>query len=307
LTNKQKRIFEEQNELDFSFGVKGIGRVRANIFKQRGTVGAALRNIPYNIPTFEELGLPPIVREIVKLNQGLVLVTGPTGSGKSTTLASMIDYINTQRSEHIITIEDPIEFLHSHKNSIVCQREIGSDTETYANALKYILRQDPDIILIGELRDLETISAALTISETGHLVFATLHTPDAAQTINRIIDVFPPHQQQQVRVQLSFVLQGIFSQKLLPHAYGRGRVLACEVLIANAGIRNMIRENKIHLIYSAIQSGKEAGMQTMNASLYNLYVRGHITQSVALNASPDPKELKEIMGSKAARREMHYV
>jgi twitching motility protein PilT len=297
LTDDHKRRFEETHELDLSFGVKDVGRVRMNVFRQRGTIGAALRCIPNEVPSFEKLGLPPIVKDVAELPAGLVLVTGPTGSGKSTTLASIIDYINSTRREHIITIEDPIEFLHRHKKSIVAQREVGSDTKSFATALKYILRQDPDVILVGEMRDLETISAALTIAETGHLVFATLHTPDAAQSINRIVDVFPAHQQTQVRAQLSFVIQAIFSQLLLPKATGRGRVLACEVLIATPAIRNLIREGKVHQVYTIMQAGRQYGMQTMNMALADLYNRGLITYEDAITYSTDPEGLKQMLGT----------
>ncbi|MBD3272143.1 MAG: PilT/PilU family type 4a pilus ATPase, partial [Elusimicrobia bacterium] len=248
LTDTQKERFEAKNELDLSFGIKGIGRVRMNVFRQRGSIAAALRSIPSKMLSFDELGIPPVIYEVLKLQKGLVLVTGPTGSGKSTTLASMVDFLNEHRASHIVTVEDPVEFLHFHKKSIINQREIGTDSDAFPTALKYVLRQDPDIILIGEMRDLETIAAALTIAETGHLVFATLHTPDAAQSINRIVDVFPPHQQSQIRAQLSFVLQSVFSQMLLLHASGAGRVLACEVLIVTAGIRNLIREQKVEQI-----------------------------------------------------------
>ncbi|MFH1562718.1 MAG: type IV pilus twitching motility protein PilT [Nitrospirota bacterium] len=302
LTDDHKRRFEESNELDLSFGVKDVGRIRMNVFRQRGTVGAALRSIPNEVPTFESLSLPPIIKDLAEVPAGLVLVTGPTGSGKSTTLAAVIDYINVNRKEHIITVEDPIEFLHRHKSSLVCQREVGSDTKSFANALKYMLRQDPDVILVGEMRDLETISAALTIAETGHLVFATLHTPDAIQSVNRIIDVFPAHQQQQVRAQLSFAIQGIFSQVLIPHAMGKGRVMCCEVLIATPGIRNLIRDGKIHQAYTLMQSGKQHGMSTMNMSIVDLYNRGMITYEDALNYSPESESLKQLLGTSRSAR-----
>lgn len=301
LTESQKRKFEETNELDLSFGVREIGRIRMNVFRQRGTVGAALRSIPNRTLSFEELGLPPAIYEIVKLTKGLVLVTGPTGSGKSTTLAAIIEYINQNRKEHIVTVEDPIEYLYSHKNCIISQREVESDTETFATALKYVLRQDPDIIMVGEMRDLETIRATLTIAETGHLVLATLHTPDAVQSINRIIDVFPPHQQPQVRAQLSFVIQAVFSQQLMPKAGGKGRVLACEVLIATPGLRNLIREEKVHQAYTLMQAGGREGMQTMNMSLADLYSRGLITAQEALSRSLDPNDLKRFMDRSAVR------
>jgi twitching motility protein PilT len=295
LTDEQKEKFEKDNELDVSFGVEGVGRVRMNVFQQRGAVAAALRNIPTNIRGFEELRLPAIVQDMVKLPKGLVLVTGPTGSGKSTSLAAMIDWINGNTQGHIITIEDPIEYVHTHKTCIVNQREVGTDTKSFAAALKYCLREDPDTILIGEMRDLETISAALTIAETGHLVFATLHTVDAIQTVNRIIDVFPSSQQQQVRTQISFVLQAILSQQLLPKAYGGGRVIGVEVLIPTAGVRNLIREEKIHQIYSAMQTGSEYGMQTMNQALYDLYQKQLVSYNEIFSRTLDPKELQRMV------------
>jgi len=292
LTDAQKHKFEENNELDLSFGIKGISRFRANIFMQRGAVAGAFRTIPFEIRGFKELGLPEITNEIVKKPRGLVLVTGPTGSGKSTTLAAIVDKINSERSDHIITIEDPIEYLHPHKKCLINQREINSDTESFRTALRYVLRQDPDVVLIGEMRDLETIEAALTVSETGHLTLATLHTNSAIQTINRIIDVFPPHQQEQIRVQLSFVLEGIFAQQLIPKKSGQGRVLAVEVLIPNPAIRNLIREDKIHQIYSMMQTGQAThGMQTMNQSLFDLYMRGLISYEDAVGRSPIPDEI----------------
>lgn len=295
LTDAQKEKFEATNELDLSFGIKGVGRVRMNVFRQRGAVAAALRSIPQKIMTFEELNYPPVVYEIMKIPKGLILVTGPTGSGKSTTLASMVDYLNEHRHGHIITIEDPIEYVHSHKNCIVNQREVNSDTGSFAAALKYVLRQDPDIILIGEMRDLETISAALNIAETGHLVLGTLHTTDAVSSVNRIIDVFPPHQQAQVRAQLSFVLQAVFAQQLLAHASGSGRVLACEVMVVTAAIRNLIREMKTEQIYLSIQTGGKYGMQTMNQSLYDLYMKRKITYNEAINSSTEVEELKKMI------------
>jgi twitching motility protein PilT len=270
LTEEQRAHFEKHNELDLSFGVKGLSRFRANIFMQRGNVAGAFRTIPFKILTFEELGLPAAVADLAQKPSGLVLVTGPTGSGKSTTLAAMIDKINSEQRCHIITIEDPIEYLHPHKLSIVNQREVGTDTEGFKIALKYVLRQDPDVVLVGEMRDLETIEAALTISETGHLVFATLHTNSAVSTINRIIDAFPPHQQDQIRAKLSFVLQGIVTQQLLAKASGTGRAMALEVLVPNAAIRNLIREGKIHQIYSQMQVGQgKFGMQTLNQALFS--------------------------------------
>jgi len=295
LTDEQKEKFERENELDLSFGVEGIGRVRMNVFKQRGAVAAALRNIPMHILSFEELGLPQIVNDIVKLPKGLILVTGPTGSGKSTTLAAMIDWINSHTSGHIITIEDPIEYIHSHKNCIVNQREVGTDTKTFADALKYVLREDPDVILVGEMRDLETIGAALTIAETGHLVFATLHTPDAVQAINRIIDVFPAHQQQQVRAQISFVLQAVLAQQLLPKAYSSGRAICVEVLMSNPAVKNLIREEKVHQIYSIMQTGQEFGMKTMNQSLAELYQKQLCTYNEVFSRTTDPKDLQRIV------------
>jgi twitching motility protein PilT len=292
LTEAQKHRFEEENELDLSFGVKGLCRFRANIFIQRGAVSAAIRAIPFNLSTIEELGLPSIVKDLVKKPRGLILVTGPTGSGKSTSIASMIDRINNDRKEHIVTIEDPIEFVHNHKGCIVNQREVHADTKSFKNALKYILRQDPDVVLIGEMRDLETIEAALTISETGHLTFATLHTNSCAQTINRIVDVFPPYQQPQIRAQLSFVLEGVLSQQLLPRKDGSGRVMAVEVMVPNPAIRNLIREDKIHQIYSLMQTGQNKfGMQTMNQSLSDLVIRGLITRDEAIGRSNVPDEL----------------
>jgi twitching motility protein PilT len=296
LTDSQKHKFEEENELDLSFGVKGLSRFRGNVFVQRGAVAGVFRVIPYKILTFEELGLPPIVRELCEKPRGLILVTGPTGSGKSTTLASIIDRINTDRHDHIVTVEDPIEYLHPHKGCIVNQREVGADTKSFKHALKYVLRQDPDVVLIGELRDLETIEAALTLAETGHLCFATLHTNSCAQTMNRIIDVFPPYQQTQVRIQLSFVLEGVLSQTLIPKANGQGRALALEVMIPNPAIRNLIREDKVHQIYSQMQVGQEKfGMQTMNQCLMSLLAKRIINVDDALGRSSEPDELKQML------------
>ncbi|MFQ5848163.1 MAG: type IV pilus twitching motility protein PilT [Candidatus Methylomirabilales bacterium] len=296
LTDVQKQKFEEQKELDFSFGVRGLGRFRSNCFLQRGAVGVAIRTIPYKIYTFHELGLPRIVEELCNRPSGLVLVTGPTGSGKSTTLTTMIDKINGERNEHIVTIEDPIEFVHTHKKCIVNQREVHADTDSFANALRAALRQDPDKVLIGEMRDLETIEAALTIAETGHLTFATLHTNSAVQTINRIIDVFPAHQQPQIRAQLSFVLEGVLCQSLLPRADGQGRVLTLEIMIPNPAIRNLIREDKVHQIYSTMQAGQEkSGMQTMNQSLLDHFLKRSISREMALGASQNPEELTQMM------------
>jgi twitching motility protein PilT len=296
LTDAQKHKFEEENELDLSFGVKGLSRFRANIYMQRGAVAGAFRTIPFKILTFQELGLPPVVAELVKRPRGLILVTGPTGSGKSTTLASMIDKINTDRHEHIMTIEDPIEYLHPHKNCLVNQREVGADTRNFKTALKYILRQDPDVVLVGELRDLETIEAALVIAETGHTCYATLHTNSAVQTINRVLDVFPPYQQPQVRAQLSFVLEGVMSQSLIAKAGSPGRVLALEVMIPNPAIRNLIREDKIHQVYSSMQVGQaKYGMQTFNQALAQLLARRLITQDEAFGRSSDPEELRNLL------------
>ncbi|MDX1647415.1 MAG: type IV pilus twitching motility protein PilT [Longimicrobiales bacterium] len=296
LTDNQKKRFETEDELDFSFGVQNLSRFRGNVYKQRGCVAMAIRQIPYEIVSIEKLGLPPIVNQLAERPRGLVLVTGPTGSGKSTTLAAMVDKVNKERKGHIITIEDPIEFIHRHKNCTVNQREVGADTQSFSAALKYALRQDPDIILIGELRDLETMSAALTIAETGHLVFATLHTNSAAESINRIIDAFPAHQQGQVRAQLAFVLEGVVTQTLIPRARGRGRVVAAEVMMCTPAIRAVIRDEKIHQIYSLMQAGKKHGMQTMNDALQILYVQGDITLEEALKRSADPNELLRAVG-----------
>jgi twitching motility protein PilT len=301
LTDAQKHKYEEDNELDLSFGLKGLSRFRANIFTQRGAVAGAFRTIPFKILTFQELGLPPIVQELSKKPRGLILVTGPTGSGKSTTLASIIDRINTDRHEHIMTVEDPIEYLHPHKNCLVNQREVGADTKSFKTALKYILRQDPDVVLVGEMRDLETIEAALVIAETGHIAFATLHTNSAVQTINRILDVFPPYQQPQVRAQLSFVLEGIMSQSLLAKSSGTGRVLALEVMIPNPAIRNLIREDKVHQIYSSMQMGQgKSGMQTFNQSLAQLLSRKLISMEEAFGRTSDADELKNLIASGGA-------
>lgn len=302
LTEEQKIEFEKNKELDLSFGVKNLSRFRANVFMQRGAVSGAFRSIPFKILSFEELGLPPVIATLARRPRGLVLVTGPTGSGKSTTLASIIDKINSETRQHIMTIEDPIEYLHPHKKSVINQREVGADTNSFKVALKYVLRQDPDVVLVGEMRDLETIEAALTIAETGHLVFATLHTNSALQSINRIIDVFPPHQQAQVRAQLSFSLEGIISQLLLPRAGAPGRVLAQEVLVPNAAIRNLIREDKVHQIYSQMQMGQgEHGMQTMNQSLFSLYARRLISLEEAMGRSNDADELKMMIEQRSGR------
>ncbi|MBI4915443.1 MAG: type IV pilus twitching motility protein PilT [Acidobacteria bacterium] len=296
LTDAQKHRLEETFELDLSFGIKGLARFRANIFYQRGAVAGAFRRIPYEILGFKELGLPPIVDGLCEKPRGLVLVTGPTGSGKSTSLAAMLDKVNSEHPLHIVTIEDPIEYLHTHKKAMVNQRELHSDTQSYANALRSVLREDPDVVLIGEMRDLETVESALRIAETGHLTFATLHTNSAPQTINRIIDVFPEHQQSQIRAQLSFVLEGIICQSLLPRAGGKGRVLACEVLIPNAAVRNLIREDKVHQIYSIMQTGQlKHGMQTFNQSLATLYQRRLITLQLAMSYSSNPDELQDMI------------
>ena len=291
LSEEQKKRFELKHELDLSFEVPGLSRFRINVYHHRGYVSAAIRRIPLKIFSFEELGMPPVTREIVRKPKGLVLVTGATGSGKSTSLASMVDSINQERQCHIVTIEDPIEYVHQHRKSVVSQREIGGDTYSFANALKYILRQDPDVILIGEMRDLETVRAAMTIAETGHLVFTTLHTNDAVQTINRIIDIFPSQFQPQIRVQLSFIIQAVFSQQLIPKISGKGRILACEVMIATPAIRSLIREAKTHQVYSAIQTGMKEGMQTMNMSLVDLYSRNLISyENVWRTTAPDDLE-----------------
>jgi twitching motility protein PilT len=293
LSGDQIARFERELEIDLSFGVEGLGRFRTNVFYQRGTVAAVLRMIPYQIRAFEELGLPRgICEEVCNIPRGLVLVTGATGSGKSTTLAAMIDYVNATRAQHIVTVEDPIEFLHRGKSCLVNQREVGSDTQSFKRALRSALREDPDVVLVGEMRDMETIEAALTIAETGHLTFATLHTSDAVMTINRVVDVFPAHQQQQVRTQLSFTLQAVFCQQLLPRSDGSGRCLALEVMIANSAIRSLIRDDKAHQIYSLIQTGGKLGMKTMNQSLHELCRQNVITYDDALSYSGDVEDLK---------------
>jgi twitching motility protein PilT len=299
LNESQRQRFEETNELDLSFGVPDLARFRCNVFRQRGAVGAAIRVIPFSLRSFDELGLPRIVQDLAERPKGLVLVTGPTGSGKSTTLAAMIDKINSERSEHIVTIEDPLEFLHTHKRCIVNQREVSADTHSFKDALRTILRQDPDVVLIGEMRDLETVAAALTVAETGHLTFATLHTNSCAQTINRVIDVFPPAQQAQVRAQLSLVLEGVLSQTLVPKI-GGGRVMALEIMVATSAIRNLIRDEKVHQIYSALQAGAKFGMQTMNQSLADLVRRRLITREEALNRSTIPEELAQLLQNESA-------
>lgn len=296
LTDAQKHRFEETLELDFSFGIKGLSRFRANIFNQRGAVGAVFRSIPYEIRSFEELGLPTVIEKLCEKPRGLILVTGPTGSGKSTTLAAMVDKVNRDRHEHIITVEDPIEYLHGHKSCIVNQREVHADTHNFANALRAALRQDPDVVLIGEMRDLETTETALRIAETGHLTFATLHTNSAASSINRIIDIFPSGQQAQIRTQLSMVLEGIVTQSLLPRANGQGRALAMEVLVPNSAIRNLIREDKIHQVYSMMQTGQDKfGMQTFNQSLATLYFKKQITLEMAMARSSNCDELQDLI------------
>jgi twitching motility protein PilT len=283
----------ERGEFDFSYSSPGRGRYRVNAYRQRGSLGMALRIIPHEIPSMQQLGLPPVLSDLARLPRGLILVTGPTGSGKSTTLATMIDQINKERKVHILTLEDPIEYLHSHKRSIVNQREIGSDSRSFTSALRGALREDPDVILVGEMRDLDTISIAITAAETGHLVLSTLHTLGSAKTIDRIIDVFPPHQQQQVRVQLSSVIQAVVSQQLLPKADGKGRVAAHEIMISTPAIRNLIREDKVHQIDTAIQTGGKFRMHTMDSSLVNLYNRGLISRDVALTQSINHEEMKK--------------
>ena len=297
MSDEQRQKFEEELELDFSFGLKSLGRLRVNVYKEKGCVAAALRSIPNTFQTFEELGLPQVTYNLMKLNKGLILVTGATGSGKSTSLASMINYLNMNNSEHIMSVEDPIEFVHPHKRSIVNQREVGADTHSFAAALKHFLRQDPDIILVGELRDKETMEACLTLAETGHLVFATLHTNDAAQSINRIIDVFPPNQQPQIRTQLSFVIEAILSQQLIPALNG-GRAMACEVLVANSAVRSLIRDGKTEQIISTMQTNANIGMKTMNESLAQLYMEKKISFEQALSHSSDQGGLKTYLQQK---------
>jgi twitching motility protein PilT len=296
LSNDQRQRLENEWELDFSYALPRSARFRVNIYFQRGAIGAAFRTIPSEIKSISELGLPKAVEELTEKPRGLVLVTGPTGSGKSTSLAAMIDKINRTRHEHIMSIEDPIEFLHEHKQCIVNQREVNQDTKSFAQALKHVLRQDPDVILVGEMRDLETIALAVTAAETGHLVFGTLHTQDAPQTVDRVIDVFPPHQQHQIRAQLANALQGIITQTLIPTYDGKGRVVACEVLMPTPGVRNLIREGKNHQIYSAMQTGGKFGMQTMDAALVDLVRRGHISRAEAEKRSSNPDELLRLAG-----------
>jgi twitching motility protein PilT len=298
LPQRRREELEQELELDMSYSLPGKSRFRVNVYFQRDSIGGAFRLIPFEIRTVDQLGLPPVVTEFARFPRGLIVVTGPTGSGKSTSLASLVDIVNTERRCHIMTVEDPIEYLHKHKSSIVNQREVGADTHGFAQALKHVLRQDPDVILVGEMRDLETMSTAITAAETGHLVFATLHTQDAPQTIDRMIDAFPPHQQQQIRVQLSTTLQGVVTQQLLQTADGQGRVVAAEVLVATPAVRNLIREAKVHQIYSVMQAGGRFGMQTMDASLADLVRAGKITHEMAMDRSHDPDELNRLLGSR---------
>jgi twitching motility protein PilT len=299
LTENQKKRFETENELDFSFGIQNLARFRGNCFKQRGCVSLVIRQIPFNVKTFDDLGLPAIIAKLTEKPRGLVLVTGPTGSGKSTTLAAMIDKINKEMKGHIITVEDPIEFIHRHQSCIVNQREVGTDTNSFQAALKYALRQDPDVVLVGEMRDLDTIQSALTIAETGHLAFATLHTNSAAESINRIIDVFPSHQQSQIRAQLAFVLEGVLTQTLLQRAKGRGRIMAAEIMVCTPAIRALIRDDKVHQIESSMQAGKKFGMQTLNDALYQLYTAREVTKEECLRVSGNPNEFLRQIGEPA--------
>src|SRR6266705_1904455 len=305
LTEEQKKRFELEDELDFSFGIQNLARFRGNVFKQRGCVSMVVRQIPFAIKTFDQLGLPGSIAKMAEKPRGLVLVTGPTGSGKSTTLAAMIDKINRERKGHIITVEDPIEFIHKHQQCIINQREIGTNTKSFASALKYALRQDPDVVLVGEMRDLETIAATLTIAETGHLAFATLHTNSAAESVNRIIDVFPSHQQSQVRAQLSFVLEGIVTQTLLPKAQGKGRVMAAEILVVTPAIRALVRDDKVHQIYSSMQAGKKWGMQTLNDALYALYMNREVTADEALRVTIAPDEFLRMICREPTHTDEH--
>ena len=298
LPQRRREELEQELELDMSYSLPGKARFRVNVYFQRDSIGGAFRLIPFEIRTADQLGLPPVVAEFARFPRGLVVVTGPTGSGKSTSLASLLDIVNTERRCHIMTVEDPIEYLHKHKSSIVNQREVGADTHGFAQALKHVLRQDPDVILVGEMRDLETMSTAITAAETGHLVFATLHTQDAPQTIDRMIDAFPPHQQQQIRVQLSTTLQGVVTQQLLQTADGQGRVVAAEVLVATPAVRNLVREAKVHQIYSVMQAGGRFGMQTMDSSLAELVRAGKLTHEMAMDRSHDPDELNRLLGSR---------
>ncbi len=299
LTEEQQKRFENEKELDFSFGVQNLSRFRANVYVQRGVTSMAIRQIPFEILDFKTLGLPPVVEKLAEKQKGLILVTGPTGCGKSTTLASMINKINYERQAHIITVEDPIEYIHQHKRCIINQREVKSDTDTFASALKHILRQDPDVILIGEMRDLETMQAALTIAETGHLTLATLHTNSTFESINRIVDNFPSTQQSQVRAQLAFVLEGVITQQLIPHMSGRGRVLVTEVMVCTPAIRATIRDDKVHQIYGLMQAGQKHGMQTMNQCLFKAYMNRQISLDEAMRRSHDPVELEQMLGGSA--------
>jgi len=298
LNDKQKEAFEKNWELDCSHGVRGFGRFRINVYRQRGVVGAALRAIASNIPTREELNLPKVLEDIVMKPHGLILVTGATGMGKSTTLACMLDVINSTRANHVITIEDPIEYIHPHKKSMFNQRELGHDTQNWHNALRAVLREDPDVILVGEMRDLETISGTLTAAETGHLVFSTLHTSDASQTIDRIIDVFPPHQQQQIRIQLASTLEAVISQRLIPHASGMGRVPSVELMLGTAAMKHLIRDGKTHQLYNMLQTGSKYGMQTMEQALFQLYLDKQITLEEAMNNTIHPEELRRMVEGK---------
>jgi len=297
MNEKQRQKFEEKSELDLSFGIEQLSRFRCNVFMQRGNVAVAIRQIPFRIPSFEELGVPKVVSEFANLPRGLVLITGPTGSGKSTTLAALLDKINRERHVHILTVEDPIEYLHRHQNCIVNQREVHSDTQSFASALKYALREDPDVVLVGEMRDLETVEAALNISETGHLAFATLHTNSAPESITRIVDIFPTNQQEQIRVTLSFVIQAVATQQLIPRV-GGGRVLAMEILICTPAIRALIRDDKLHQVYSLMQAGQKYGMKTMNMSLAELYLARKITLGEAMARSHNVQELNELLNLK---------
>ncbi len=298
LNDQQRKKFEMEWELDFSFGIAGLSRFRGNTFRQRGSVAAAIRTIPFEIRGFKELGIPLVVQELAGRPKGLILCTGPTGSGKSTTLAAVIDKVNSERRCHIVTVEDPIEYLFRHKKAIINQRQVGSDTKSFANALKYVLREDPDVVMVGEMRDPETIGTTLTIAETGHLTLATLHTNSAAESVHRIIDVFPPHQQGQVRAQLAFVVEGVITQQLLPKI-GGGRVLAAEVMVATPAIRALIRDEKEHQIYSTIQAGAKYGMQTMNQSLYTLYAKRFITLETAFDYTPNIEEFEHMVEQKS--------
>ena len=298
LNEEQQKRFEQDKELDFSFGVKGLSRFRGNVFMQRGVVSLAIRQIPYEIMSFRDLGLPQVIEDLSNRQRGLILITGPTGSGKSTTLASIIDKINSERRKHIITIEDPVEYIHQHKKCIVNQREVKADTDSFAQALKHVLRQDPDIILIGEMRDLETMSAALTIAETGHLALATLHTNSTFESINRIVDTFPSGQQSQVRAQLAFVLEGVVCQQLIPKSSGKGRTMVAEIMICTTAIRATIRDDKVHQIYGLMQAGQKYGMQTMNQGLFHAYMQNHISLDEAMRRSHDTQELGQMLGEK---------